>query len=108
MDVTEVRVLIYQTERATRLAELKRLGQADGSPSRIRSQRAAWWVLWRARGQAVLADTERRLARAHSRCEDPPGWLAVPHLGKHYFAFAEIKPMYSPEEGWAVISLPSN
>jgi hypothetical protein len=45
MDVTEVRVLIHQTARATRLAALKPLGQQVDARSWTRSQRSAFWAL---------------------------------------------------------------
>jgi hypothetical protein len=58
-----VQVLIHQAERATRLAALKKLGQKVDALNWTRSQRSAFWALWRARRHAVLADTERRLVR---------------------------------------------
>jgi hypothetical protein len=58
-----IQVLIHQTERATRLPELKTPGQQVDALSWTRGQHSALWALWRARRHAVLADTERRLAR---------------------------------------------
>jgi hypothetical protein len=49
--------------RATRLAELKQLGQKVYALSWTRSQRSAFWALGRARRHAGLADTERHLTQ---------------------------------------------
>jgi hypothetical protein len=46
----QVQVLFRKPERATRLAELKTLGQKVYALSWPRSQRSAFGALWRARG----------------------------------------------------------
>jgi hypothetical protein len=88
---------IYQTERATRLAELKQLGQKVYALSWTSPQRSAFWALWRARGQAVLEDTERRIARVRKAvAKIRQAGPQLPSLGKRLFAFAKAKPMFSP------------
>jgi DNA-binding transcriptional regulator/RsmH inhibitor MraZ len=59
-----VPVLVHQVEHASSLAELKRLGQTVYALSWTSQQRSAFWALWRARGQAVREDTDRRIACA--------------------------------------------
>ena len=59
-----VPVFFHPTERATSLVELKPLGPEVYALSWTRSQRSAFGALWRARGQAVPEDTDRRIERA--------------------------------------------
>jgi hypothetical protein len=75
---TRVQVPIHQVEHASSLAELKRLGQTVYALSWTSQQRSTFWALWRARGQAMPEDTDRRIACAQRRRDDPPGWLAAP------------------------------
>jgi hypothetical protein len=95
-----VPVFFHPTERATRLAELKTLGQKVYALSWTRSQRSAFWALWWARGQAVLEDTDRRIARVRNavatiRQAGPP----LPSLGTRRFAFANAELMFYLEAG---------
>jgi hypothetical protein len=59
-----VPVFFHPTERAISPVELKQLGQKVDALSWTCSQRSAFWVLWRARGQAMPEDTDRRIACA--------------------------------------------
>jgi hypothetical protein len=59
-----VPVLVHQVERASSLAELKRLGQKAYALCWTSQQRSALWALWRARGQAMPEDTDPRIACA--------------------------------------------
>jgi hypothetical protein len=59
-----VPVFFHPTERATSLVELKQLGQKVYALHWTRSQRSAFWALWRARGQAMPEDTECSVACA--------------------------------------------
>jgi hypothetical protein len=94
----------HETERATRLAPLEKLGQKVYALSWTRSQRSAFWALWRARGQAVLEDTECRIARVrHAVATIRQAGPQLPSLGTRLFAFAKAEPMFSPEESWAVM-----
>jgi hypothetical protein len=68
---SHVQVLFPQVEHASSLAELKRLGQKVYARSWTRSQRSAFWALWRARGQAMPVDTECSVARAKPSRRSP-------------------------------------
>ena len=61
---SHVQVPVHQVENASSLAELKRLGQTVDALSWTSQQRSAFGALWRARGQAVPEDTDRRIERA--------------------------------------------
>jgi hypothetical protein len=52
----------------------------------------------------VLEDTERRSARVRNAVATiRQAGSQFPSLGKRLFAFAQAKPIVSPEEGWALI-----
>jgi hypothetical protein len=67
-----VQVLIPLIERATYLAALKTLGPKVDALSRIPHQRSASEALGRVRRRAMLAETERRLARVHKAVQTIP------------------------------------
>ena len=73
-----VQVLIPQTERATRLAELKPLGQQVEALRQTPCRRSASWglVTIPRLGGAGRHRTSHHV-RAQSRREDPPGWPAA-------------------------------
>jgi hypothetical protein len=80
------------------------LGQTVYALSWTHSQCSAFGALWRARGQAVLEDTERRIAwvrKAVAKIHQAGPQL--PSLGTLLLAFATREPGFYPEEAWALI-----
>jgi hypothetical protein len=98
-----IQVLIHQTERATSLPELKTPGQKVDALHWTRSQRSAFWPLWRARRHTVREDTDRCIVRVRNAvAKIPQAGPQLPCLGTRLFAFAQREPMFSSEAGWAL------
>jgi hypothetical protein len=86
----QVPVLNHQVELASSLVELKRSGQKVYAFSWPSIQHSVFWALWRARRQAVLQQTDRRIACVRNAiatiCQAGP---QLPSLGTRLFAFAQ-------------------
>jgi hypothetical protein len=79
---------------------LKRLGQTVDALCWTSQQRSTFWALWRARGQAMPEDTDRRIARMRNAVATiRQAGPQRPSLGTRRFAFAKAEPLCSPEAG---------
>jgi hypothetical protein len=101
----QVQVMFKRTERATTLDELKKLGQKVYQLSWTPAQRSAFWALWRVRRDALLQQTQTRIARVRKAVAKIQGAsrAVLPQLGARLFAVSKEQPAFYSDEGWAVI-----